>query len=132
MIIYGGGKSGRIHRNVQPTDGKEKAEPVQVCKECGIERPLSQFSKKAGSARRSKTCKKCVAKRERENRAYRNKRGSACIIRDTVTGEEIIYPSAEAAAAGTRCSMVAVRERLRGFRKSPIFGRYELRADDRA
>lgn len=70
MIIYGGGKSGRIHRNVQPLVKAEKAEGEKKCKTCGEVQPLSAFSRerRANDGRKG-VCKKCCNKRERELRA---------------------------------------------------------------
>jgi hypothetical protein len=66
MIIYGSGKTGRIHRNVQPDYKAEAREGRKTCKECGKVLPVSEFSKcKKMKSGRSNTCKKCVAKQER-------------------------------------------------------------------
>lgn len=67
MIIYGGGKSGRIHRNVQPLVKIEKPKTEKKCRKCQRLLPLSAFSiqKKVKDGRNS-ICKECVNRQARE------------------------------------------------------------------
>ena len=72
MIIYGGGKSGRIHRNVQPLVKVEKAEGEKKCNVCKRLLPLASFYKTARTKDgRHTICSECQRKREREARARR-------------------------------------------------------------
>ena len=69
MIIYGSGKGGRIHRNVQPTQESIAREQMKTCNRCCKVLPITEYSKckkmKSGIAN---TCKKCVAERERKRK----------------------------------------------------------------
>lgn len=82
MIIYGGGKSGRIYRNVQPLAKVDKPEPEKECRACGKVLPLSEFAlNKTAKDRRDGICKKCKNKRTRE--AAARKKAEAEKERDT-------------------------------------------------
>ena len=131
MIIYGSGKSGRIYRNVQPSIIKEKAEATRVCRLCGKEKPLTAYAKSAKlKLGRQYECKVCVKERWHKKYGKGGSKGTPCIIKDLETGEETRYPSAIKAANAIGCSKTMVGDRLQGRVKRPIYGRYEVRADD--
>lgn len=132
MIIYGSGKGGRIHRNVQPSIAKEKVGPTRVCRLCGKEKPLTAYAKSAKlKLGRAYECKACVKERWRKNYGKGgNQQGTPCIVKDLETGEEARYSSTTKAAAVIGCHHSMVSDRLRGRVKRPIHGRYEVRQDD--
>lgn len=69
MIIYGGGKGGRIHRNVQPNLKTEKPVQEKACNTCGKVLPITQYSKRSAvKGGIANTCKKCIAERERKRK----------------------------------------------------------------
>lgn len=132
MIIYGGGKSGRIHRNVQPSIFKEKAERTRVCRLCHKEKPLTAYPKNAKlKLGRAYECRACTKERWHAKYGKGGRLGGTpVIIKDLETGEEAHYLSAAKASAAIGCYKSAVSERVSGKRKRPIFGRYEVRVDD--
>lgn len=132
MIIYGGGKGGRIHRNVQPAIIKEKAEATRVCRLCGKEKPLTAYYKDAKlKLGRAYDCKACVKAREKAKYVKRgNPIAMPCIIKDLETGKEVRFSTATKAAEAIGCGRPAVTERLNGKRDKPIYGRYEVRRED--
>lgn len=132
MIIYGSGKTGRIHRNVQPSITKEKVGPTRVCRLCGKEKPLTAYAKSAKlKLGRQYECKACVKERWHKKHGKGGNKGTPCIVKDLETGEEARYSSVVKAAAVIGCSRTMVSDRLQGRIKRPtIYGRYEVRRDD--
>ena len=128
MIIYGTSKIGRIYRNVQPLAIAQKSEATRVCRLCGKEKPMTAYAKaKHLKSGRAYECKECA------RAAYKEKYGKAAIsnrtpvtIKDLETSVESSYPSATAAAKAIGCDKSMVRDRVRGRRKSPIRGRFEV------
>lgn len=137
MIVYGGGKSGRIHRNVQtPVDPKEP-ELTKVCKCCERELPVSEFwTVKTKSGRRPKPmCRACEKARKNELRAglakpiYRTDK-KPITVTDMVTGNETDYPSINSAANDIGCAPDTIKRRINGRTGSLIDGRYAVRRKD--
>ena len=73
MIVYGGGRSGRIHRNVQVAYEPKPPEPTKVCNGCERELPVSEYwTVKTKHGRSPKPlCKACERARKADWEARR-------------------------------------------------------------
>lgn len=70
MMAYGGGRSGRIHRNVQEAVAPREPELTKMCAVCERVLPLSAFHKmRGGLFGRQSQCKPCQANKTAASRA---------------------------------------------------------------
>lgn len=140
MIVYGGGKSGRISRNLQ-TPYEPEAIETKVCNYCERELPLSHFVtvKQHGRIVHRPICRECECERQRKWKAgltdeqMRMRTTSKPItITDLETGETADYPSINDAANALNVARSLITTRVKKQSASPIHGRYVVKRKETA